>query len=109
MKNLHVRCNLMGRRRWAIETSMLIEKKQGYCYEHLFSQNFNAMQGFHNLMRMAHLINTLVLLTKKVAKHVESMGVAAFFEFVWETIANPWLTPAWIDDFLKIPIRIAWK
>lgn len=107
--NLHCRCNLMARRRWAIETSMLIEKKQGYCYEHLFSLNFQAMKGFHYLMRIAHAINEIARFTKEVAKKVAIMGLNAFFSFVKETCANRWLSRDWIEAFLEIPFRIAWK
>ena len=107
--NFHCRCNLMGRRRWAIETSMLVEKKQGYCYEHLLSQNFQAMKGFHYLMRIAHAINEIARFTKEVAKKVSIMGLNAFFIFVKETCANRWLSPDWIEAFLEIPFRIAWK
>jgi len=32
-KNVHTRCNLMGRKRWSIENDILQEKKQGYQYE----------------------------------------------------------------------------
>ena len=99
----------MGRKRWGIETSFLIEKKQGYCYEHLFSQNFNAMKGFHALMRIAHMINAITLLTKDVAKKVKQMGTSCFFEFVLETCANRWLTPQWIENFLRKPFRIVWS
>lgn len=106
LQNLHLRCNLMARRRWAIETSMLIEKKQGYCYEHLLSHHFNAMIGFHYIMRIAHMINTIALLSKNVAKKVKQMGVAEYFNFVRETCANRWLSPEWIKAFLQIPFRI---
>jgi hypothetical protein len=57
--NLHERCNLGGRYRWGIENGFLVEKCFGYHYEHTFSYNWKAMKGFHILMRIAHMINTL--------------------------------------------------
>jgi hypothetical protein len=30
---------------FGIEVSMQVEKRQGYCYEHAFSHNWNALQG----------------------------------------------------------------
>jgi hypothetical protein len=45
--NVHERCNLGARQRWGIETSLLVEKCQGY----------------HYLMRLAHLVNALALAT----------------------------------------------
>ena len=53
------RCNLAARHRWNIENGFLIEKQYGYHYEHTFSFNWNAMRGFHILMRIGHMINTL--------------------------------------------------
>ena len=97
--NVHERCNLGARRRWGIETSFLIEKRQGYYYEHAFSLNWNAMKGYHALMRLAHLLNALALATKRVRRHLTGLGVQAFLRFVRETCAHRWLTPAWLDDF----------
>jgi hypothetical protein len=57
--NIHERCNLGARQRWGIETSLLVEKRQGYHYEHAFSYTWNAMKGYHYLMRLAHLVNAL--------------------------------------------------
>ena len=57
--NLHERCNLGARHRWDIESGILVEKRHGYQYEHVFSYNWNAMRGFHYLMRLGHFINVL--------------------------------------------------
>ncbi|HZC00569.1 MAG TPA: hypothetical protein VE844_04160, partial [Gammaproteobacteria bacterium] len=76
---VHERCNLGARQRWGIEVSMQVEKRQGYCYEHAFSHHWNAMQGYHYLMRLAHLLNALALATKRVASqaHAGRPGVSA--------------------------------
>src|SRR6266699_1828494 len=58
--NVHERCNLGARHRWAIEEGILVEKHQGYQYEHNFSYNWEAMRGYHFLMQIAHLLNALV-------------------------------------------------
>jgi hypothetical protein len=39
----------------------VVEKCQGYHYEHAFSYTWNAMKGYHYLMRLAHLVNALAL------------------------------------------------
>jgi hypothetical protein len=57
--NVHERCNLGARQRWGIEAGFLVEKHQGYHYEHAFALDWNAMQGYHLLMRLAHVFNTL--------------------------------------------------
>ena len=49
--NVHERCNLGARYRWGIETNFLVEKHQGYAYEHCFAKDWNAMRGYHYLMR----------------------------------------------------------
>jgi hypothetical protein len=92
-RNVHERCNLGARRRWGIETRFLIEKRQGYCYEHAFSYHWNAMRGYHYLMRLAHLLNALALATKRVRQPCREMGVQAFLRWVRESCANRWLRP----------------
>ena len=96
---VHARCNLGARRRWGIETSLLVEKRQGYYYEHAFSLTWNAMKGYHALMRLAHLVNALALATKRVIGQVRGLGVQAFLRFVRETCAHRWLSAPWLDDF----------
>ena len=103
---LQERCNLGARSRWGIETSMLVEKRQGYHYEHAFSYDWNAMKGFHYLMRLAHLLNAIAQYTRRVAKQVRTQGVRAFLKFVRETCAHPWLSPQWIQHLLTTPIQL---
>jgi hypothetical protein len=50
--NVHTRCNLGARYRWGIEGAFLVEKHHGYAYEHAFAKNWNAMKGYHSLMRL---------------------------------------------------------
>ena len=89
--NLHDRCNLAARYRWAIEENMLVEKHHGYHYEHCFSYDWNAMKGFHYLMRIAHLFNVLVQYSVTVADLVREFGIRGFLAFVRETMTAPWL------------------
>jgi hypothetical protein len=103
---LHERCNLGARYRWGIEVNMQVEKRQGYHYEHAFSYNWNAMKGFHQLMRLAHLLNALAQYTQRVAPQVRTLGVAAFLRLVRETCAHPWLSPQWIAQFLATPVQL---
>lgn len=106
VQNVHERCNLGARARWGIEDSNHTEKHRGYCYEHAFSHNWNAMRGFHYLMRLAHLINALSLATRAAKKWTSKMGIREFLSFVKETIKNPWLTKEWIAQFLKTPFEL---
>ena len=104
--NVHQRCNLGARHRWGIEINMQIEKRQGYYYEHAFSQTWQAMKGYHYLMRLAHLINALALASKRVAKPVRELGVQAFLRWVRETCANRWLDRHWIERFRSQTIQL---
>jgi hypothetical protein len=89
--NVHRLCNLQARHRWGIESNILVEKHHGYYYEHCFSYNWNAMKGFHYLMRIAHLLNTLTSKTVYLAKRVKSLGVRGLIQFIRETLSAPWL------------------
>ena len=104
--NIHERCNLGARRRWRIEDSMLTEKRRGYCYEHPFSYSWNAMQGYHYLMRLAHLMHALAFATRTVMKQVRKTGVRELLYLIKETCANPWLSKEWISELLAKPFQL---
>lgn len=100
-KNVHSRCNLAARYRWAIENHILVEKHYGYQYEHCFSYNWNAMKGYHYLMRLAHLLNTLAHLSVHLAEQVAVMGMRGLLRFFRETLTGPWLDTARIRALLS--------
>jgi hypothetical protein len=107
---VHERCNLGGRWRWqGIEDGIQTEKRRGYCYEHPFSYNWNAMKGYHYLMRLAHAMNALAQYTKRVAWQVRALGVGAFLTLVRETCANRWLSPAWCRALLATPFQLRFE
>ncbi len=103
---VHERCNLGARWRWGIEDSMQTEKHRGYRYEHPFSHDWNAMKGYHCLMRLAHAMNALALHTKRVARQVRGMGLLAYLDLVRETCANLWLKPKWCRRLLATPFQL---
>ncbi len=90
-KNVHERCNLMGRYRWGIENGLLVEKHQGYSYTHMFSYNWKAMKGFHYLMHIAHLLNVLVQNTVNMVAKIKDMGKQGLIKYVKETLGGNWL------------------
>lgn len=100
-ENIHERCNLAARHRWGIENSFLMEKRHGYQYEHGFSQNWNAMRGYHFLMRLGHLINILAQNTASLARIVRSRGIRGMIQFVRETCSGPWLDADWVRQQLR--------
>ena len=82
-RNVEKRCNQMGRPRWNIETQNLVEKHHGYSYEHCFSYDWNAMQGFHYLMHLAHIINTLTLFSTKLKLKIKLHGVRRTIKLIF--------------------------
>jgi hypothetical protein len=88
--NVHERCNLGARHRWGIEESLLAEKRHGYSYEHCFAEDWNALRGYHYLMRIGHLINILVWYSSALSHVVRSLGVRGLLEFIWTTLVGPW-------------------
>ncbi len=109
-ENLHERCNMAGRHRWTIESDILIEKCYGYSYEHCFAHDWNALKGYHYLMRLAHMLNVLVQHSESLQMIVRFLGVMPFIDFVRETIANPWLVAEEIEAHFarRRQLRLAW-
>ena len=88
--NVHERANLAARHRWGIEAGFLVEKHHGYHYEHGFAQDWNALRGYHYLMRLAHLLNTLARFAASLAPKFRELGVRGFIHFVRQSLSGPW-------------------
>ena len=99
--NLHQRCNLGARHRWAIEETILVEKHHGYSYEHLFSHDWNAMKGYHDLMHLGHALNVLAQYSEHLFAIVNATGVRAFIKLVRDSLVHPWLDPRQLFQRLK--------
>jgi len=104
--NIHERCNLGARHRWNIESGFLVEKHHGYQYEHCFSYNWNAMRGYHYLMRLGHTFNILVQYSECLCKMFQEMGVRGFIQFIRQTLSGPWLDPSWVKQRLAAPFQL---
>ena len=104
--NVHTRCNLGARYRWGIEGAFLVEKHQGYSYEHGFAKQWNAMKGYHYLMRLAHLLNTLARFSKEMAGLFSTLGVQAAIGFIRNTLTGPWLDSQEIEARMNRPFRL---
>ncbi len=58
-----------GRRRWKIENQGFnTQKRHGYCLEHLFSKNYQAMKNHYFLMQIGHMISQVMEAWVKVWK-----------------------------------------
>lgn len=104
--NVHARCNLGGRHRWGIESGFLVEKHHGYYYEHCYSYNWNAMKGYHYLMRIGHALNTLILNSSVMIKRVRHMGLRGFLDFLRQTISVHLLTSEKVLALLSQPLQL---
>jgi hypothetical protein len=105
-QEVHERCNLGVRHRWGIESNFLVEKCQGYQYEYCFSQDWKAMKGYHFLMRLGHLLNTLTQNTARLARLVCSRGRRGLIQFLRETCTGPWLDATRIQLLLASPCQL---
>jgi len=106
-RNVHERCNLGARHRWSgIEASFNVEKRHGYQYEHMFSQDWTAMKGYHYLMRLGHMFNSLAQYASALADIVRTQGVQGFIRLVAETIGGPWLNPRIVLERLASPFPL---
>lgn len=81
-KNVFERCTKIGRYRWKIENNILAEKHQGYNYEHCYSYTWNAMEGYHYLMKIGRLLNVLAVNSELLAEKVEALGIRGFIKFL---------------------------
>ena len=105
-ENVHQRCNLGARHRWDIEAGFLVEKHQGYHYEHAFALDWNAMRGYHLLMRLAHVFNTLARFTRQLRGLYRQFGVRGAIAFIRNSCAAPWLDPAQMRGLLAKPFLL---
>ena len=105
-RNVHERCNLGARHRWGIEAGFLVEKHQGYHYEHAFALDWNAMKGYHYLMRMAHLFNTLARFARHLKALYAELGVRGAIAFIRQSCAAPWLDPEQVRARLSQPFQL---
>ena len=104
--NVHRRCNLAARHRWAIESGILVEKRCGYSYEHCFAFTWSALKGYHYLMRIGHLLNILVQYSAQLVKLVEELGARGLIRFIYQTLSGPWLDAERVNKVLAKPRQL---
>ncbi len=82
-KNVFMRCTKMARYRWKIENNFLIEKHEGYFFEHVYSYNWQAMKGFHYLMKIGHFMNAMAVNSEILLEYVNEKGIRGFIGDLW--------------------------
>jgi len=105
-RNVHERCNLGARHRWGIESGILVEKHHGYQYEHCFSYDWEAMRGYHYLMRLGHALNVLAQHSYALVKYVRELGARSLIALVRNTISSPWLNARELEEIAAAPCQI---
>lgn len=105
--NLHTRCNLGARHRWGIEAGFLVAKRQGYAYEHVFAEHWAAMRGYHYLMRLGQMLNTLARFSRHLKADYERQGVRGFLRYILDTLKGPWLDHARVEQLMSRPLRLS--
>jgi DDE family transposase len=103
---IHDRCNLAARHRWNIESEILTQKHHGYQYEHCFSYNWNAMKGYHYLMRIGLMLNVLVQYSERFIEVIKAFGKRGTIKFVFETLKGPWLDTDYVKRKLETPAQL---
>ena len=67
------------------------------------------MRGYHYLMRLAHLINTLTRFSSALAPMFQRLGVRPFIEFIRTTLTGPWLEQfglAQVEQLMQRPFQL---
>ena len=105
-RNVHDRCNLAARHRWNIEAEILVQKHHGYQYEHCFSYNWNAMRGYHFLMRIGLMLNVLVQYSECFIDVIKTLGKRGAVKFIFETLKGPWLNTDYVKQQLQKPFQL---
>lgn len=77
-RNVFLRCTRMARHRWKIESHFLIEKHEGYSFEHVYSYDWQAMKGFHYLMKIGHFMNIMAVNSELLAEYAREKGIRGF-------------------------------
>jgi len=92
-----------ARLRWRIENHYLVVKRHGYTYSHCYSYDWNAMKGFHYLMKFGRFLNVLAAYSVSISPFVKVEGQRGFIRSIWRIlIQGKWPTGNTVDGDLEI-------
>lgn len=106
-KNVFMRCTKMARYRWKIESNFLIEKHEGYNFEHCYSYDWQAMKGFHYLMKAGHFLNVMAVNSELLTEYVDESGIRGFINELRLAVSGAVLDVQRIADIVEK--RHIWK
>ena len=87
-ENVFYLCTKVARSRWRIENNFLVEKHHGYNYSHVYSYNWNAMKGYHYLMKFGVFINVIIMHSITVIEYVVKEGFRGFVKKIWKMVGQ---------------------
>ncbi len=64
------------------------------------------MRGYHYLMRLAHLLNTLARFSSALTKLFLELTMQGAIAFIRNTYSGPWLNPQAVQLCMKRPFRL---
>lgn len=99
--NVFERCTKLGRYRWKIENNILKEKHQGYKYKHCYSYDWNAMEGYHYLMKIGEFLNALATNSEVLNSYVEQLGIQGYIKKLWSVCNTMLIDTLKIHDFVS--------
>ena len=103
--NVFLRCTKMGRYRWKIENNILTEKHQGYEYEHCFSYTWNALEGYHYLMKIGRFLNVMAANSELLIDKVRKLGIRGFINYLNEALTGNLLDKRKLAEVAEKGIR----
>jgi hypothetical protein len=90
-------CQFLARKRWCVENGCFhVEKHDGYAFEHCFSYNWDAMKGFHCLMKIGHFVNVMMQWSEIFAERVAEGSIKGFVARLWQAVSGALLDRAGI-------------
>jgi hypothetical protein len=66
----------------------------------------NATKGYHLLLRLAHVLNTLARFPRQLRSLYQARGARGTIAFIRSPCAAPWLDPARIRALLANPFLL---
>lgn len=99
-RNVFMRCTRIARFRWKIESNFLIEKHEGYNFEHCYSYDWQAMKGFHYLMKAGHFLNVMAVNSEILLEYVNETGIRGFIADLTLALSGAPLNVERINDIV---------
>ena len=71
---------------------------EGYFFEHVYSYDWQAMKGFHYLMKVGHFLNAMAVNSEIFLEYVNEKGIRGFISDLWLDLSGAALDMQRIGD-----------